>query len=132
MAAWSAPLAKEGLIFLGAGSGGVLRYWIGELVQSWWGARFPGGTMAVNVSGCLVMGVLLGVWGGAGHMREELRAAVLIGLLGGYTTFSSFGRDALLLVQDGQWWRAAMYVAGSVGACLLAVWAGAAAGARLV
>lgn len=140
------------LIFLGAGTGGVLRYGLGGLVQGWMegsesghiggGAGFPWGTLAVNVSGCLVMGFLAAAWCGWGNsggaapgpwpVRDEVRAAVLIGVLGGYTTFSSFGRETLVLMHEGQWLRAGVYVAASIVLSLLAVWLGSAAAARVL
>jgi CrcB protein len=119
------------LIFLGSGAGGLLRYWLGGVAQNWWGPQFPFGTLLVNVSGCLAMGFLATAWTGPILIREEYRAAVLIGVLGGYTTFSSFGRETLGLAHDGQWWRAGWYVAGSVVLSLLAVWAGAAIATKL-
>ena len=119
------------LIFLGAGSGGLLRHWIGGAVQHWWGPAFPMGTLIVNVSGCLAMGFLAAIWTGPGAIREELRLAVLVGVLGGYTTFSSFGRETLELVHDGQWSRAGGYVLGSVILSLAAVWVGATIATRI-
>lgn len=124
MAVSRLSLLNPVLIFLGAGSGGLLRYWLSGVVQSWWGPTFPLGTMLVNVSGCLLMGFLATVWTGPVLIREEYRTAVLIGLLGGFTTFSSFGRETLALAHDGEWWRAGGYVLGSVALSLLAVWAG--------
>ena len=115
---------KATLIFLGAGTGGLLRYWLGGLVQNWWGPAFPMGTMLVNVSGCLVMGFLATAWYGPMLVRDEVRVAVLIGVLGGYTTFSTFGRETLALAHDGEWMRAGLYVLGSVALSLFGVWLG--------
>lgn len=122
---------KPTLVFLGAGTGGLLRYWLGAFVQNWWGPEFPMGTLVVNVSGCLVMGFLAAAWSGPVLMREEYRVAVLVGVLGGYTTFSSFGRETLTLATEGQWIRAGVYVLGSVALSLLAVWVGAMAANKL-
>lgn len=124
-------LLKPALIFLGSGSGGLLRFWLGGLIQNWWGPYFPLGTLFVNVSGCLVMGFLATAWTGPVLIREEYRIAVLTGVLGGYTTFSSFGRETLALVLDGEWWQAGFYVGGSVVLSLLAVWIGAILAAKL-
>lgn len=124
-------LIKPALIFLGSGAGGLLRYGLGGIVQGWCGSQFPVGTLVVNVSGCLAMGFLATVWTGPILIREEYRDAVLIGLLGGYTTFSSFGRETLALVHDGEWGRAGGYVAGSVVLSLAAVWLGSAVAAKL-
>lgn len=116
-------------VFCGAGLGGILRYWLGSLIQSRAG-EFPLGTLVVNVTGCLVMGILAARWAGPGGPREELRLAVLVGVLGGYTTFSSFGRDAMTLASKQQWGGAAGYVLASVVLSLLAVWAGSWIGAK--
>jgi CrcB protein len=124
-------LLKPALIFLGSGSGGLLRYWLGGIVQYWWGPHFPFGTLFVNVSGCLAMGFLATAWTGPVLIREEYRMAVLIGLLGGYTTFCTFGRETLSLVHDGEWWRAGWYIASSVVLGLVAVWIGAAIATKL-
>lgn len=118
-------LLKPSLIFLGSGSGGLIRYWLGDVIQNWWKTPFPAGTLVINVTGCLIMGLLVTVWAGPTAIREEYRAAVLVGFLGGYTTFSSFGRDTLTLVHNGDWLRAGGYVLCTVALSLLAVWLGA-------
>lgn len=118
-------MPKALLIFIGAGSGGLLRYWLGGLIQHWWGSSFPLGTMVVNISGCLVMGFLVTAWYGPLAVRDEWRTLVLIGVLGGYTTFSTFGRETLALVQDEEWGRATIYIIGSVVLSLAGVWLGA-------
>ncbi|USO00395.1 MAG: fluoride efflux transporter CrcB [Phycisphaeraceae bacterium] len=122
---------KPLLIFLGAGAGGLLRYYIGWLAQSLWGPTFPFGTLVCNVTGCLLMGFLATAWMGPVLIRDEFRVAVLVGILGGYTTFSSFGRETLTLLQDGEWGRAGAYVLASVLVGLFAVWAGAALATRI-
>jgi len=124
-------LLKPALIFLGAGTGGLLRYWLGAAVQNWWGPAFPMGTLIVNISGCLAMGFLAAAWTGPVLIREEYRLAVLVGVLGGYTTFSTFGRETLMLASGGEWFRAGVYVLASVALSLAAVWAGAAAANKI-
>lgn len=116
-------------VFLGAGFGGVLRFWLGSLIQNRAG-EFPLGTLVVNVTGCMAMGVLAARWAGPGGPRDELRLAVLVGVLGGYTTFSSFSREALGLASKHQWGAATGYVLASVVLSLLAVWAGSWIGAK--
>jgi CrcB protein len=118
-------IIKPALVFLGAGTGGLLRYWLGGLIHYWWGPSFPLGTLLVNVSGCLAMGFLATALTGPNPVREEYRMIVLIGLLGGYTTFSAFGYETLVLLHRGEWGRTALYVLGSVALSLLAVWIGA-------
>ena len=117
------------IVFLGAGLGGVLRYWLGGMVQSRAG-EFPVGTLVVNVSGCLVMGILAARWAGPDGVREEVRLGVRVGVLGGYTTFSSFGRETLALATKGEWGSAGVYVLASVALSLAAVWGGWVIGAR--
>jgi CrcB protein len=124
-------MLRYSVIFLGAGAGGVLRYWLGGVVQNWWGPTFPLGTMLINISGCLVMGFLCSVWTGPVLVRPEVRDAVLIGVLGGYTTFSSFGRETLGLANDGEWVRAGLYVLGSVALSLIGVWLGSVIAAKV-
>jgi len=119
------------LIFLGSGVGGVLRYWLGGMVQNWWGPTFPLGTLLVNISGCFVMGFIFTAWTGPVLVRPDVRDAVMIGLIGGYTTFSSFGRETLSLANDGERLRAGIYVVLSVALSLAAVWAGAAIAGKL-
>lgn len=111
------------LIFLGSGLGGVLRYLVAGTVHGFWATTFPLGTLIVNITGCLAIGFLAVALGGT-LVREEYRAAILIGLLGGYTTFSTFGRETLALLQDGQWPAALLNIALSNLLGLVGVWAG--------
>ncbi|MCK6463972.1 MAG: fluoride efflux transporter CrcB [Phycisphaerae bacterium] len=109
-------------VAVGGAAGSALRY----LFSGWVQGRaigFPWGTLAVNVSGCLLIGFLATRFDAAA-VDPRLRAAVLIGVLGGYTTFSSFSWETLKLVQSGQFARAMGNVLGSVGLCMIAVYAG--------
>jgi CrcB protein len=121
---------KVMLIAVGGGGGAVLRY-----VVSAWGQRitagsFPIGTMIVNVSGCLAIGLIGALLGGPVLVREEYRVAILVGLLGGYTTFSSFGWETFMLLGDGQFARAVANVLLSTLLGLAAVWLGYRLGER--
>lgn len=120
------------LIFLGAGLGGVIRYWVSNFVYLLAGKNFPYGTLVVNVSGCFVMGllfiVLLERFNGIG---SELRALLLIGFLGGYTTFSSFSMETFNLIENGDWLSAVLNILLSVLLCILAIWAGVIGGRNL-
>lgn len=122
---------KSLLVFAGAGGGGLLRYWLGLLVQGWWGKGFPLGTLTVNLTGCLAIGFLGAAWYGPTPVRDEIRLLVLVGVLGGYTTFSSFGRETILLAQAGEWLQVGLYVGLSVVVGVLCVWLGAAAAMML-
>lgn len=124
------------IVFLGSGAGGVLRHAAGlAFTKVAPAASFPFATLTVNITGCFVMGLLLGHWALLSPQpaapREELRVLVLVGVLGGYTTFSSFGRDFLALLRSGEPTHAALYVLLSVALSLVAVLAGHTLGARV-
>ncbi len=103
-------MLKIAIIFIGAGTGGVLRHAVHTAVQRWAPSGFPLGTLVVNASGCLVAGVLAGALAGQAAMREEYRLLLFVGLLGGYTTFSAFGRETVELMQRGAWGMAGLNV----------------------
>ncbi len=121
---------KFGVVFVGAGVGGVLRYWLGGVTQTWFGDTVPGwtsfpiGTLLVNVTGCFAIGILAVLLTGPFLVREEVRLALLVGVLGGYTTFSSFGRETIALIHDGQWLFAGLNVLISNVVGLAAVFLG--------
>lgn len=110
------------VIVLGGALGGVARFWVSGVVGRAIGETFPWGTLAVNVSGALCIGILAAVLLPGGQV--SLWAALVVGVLGSYTTVSSFSLQTLALVREGEWRYAAWNVLGSVTACL-----GAAAGA---
>ncbi len=114
------------LVFLGAGLGGVLRHGMNGMCLRWFGAGFPWGTFAVNVSGSLVMGLLAG-WlalrAGEGW-SQDVRLFLMTGILGGYTTFSAFSLDAMLLWERGAVAQAGGYVLASVVFSIAALAAG--------
>jgi CrcB protein len=115
---------KLTLIFLGSGVGGLLRYALSGWVQKLGNSAFPVGTLAVNLVGCLLIGFLTGAFGGRLLIREEYRVALMVGVLGGFTTFSAFGIETFAFVNDGQYFRATANVTLSVLLGLAAVWAG--------
>jgi fluoride exporter len=114
------------LVFLGAGLGGLLRHGANIACLRWFGAGFPWGTLVVNVSGSLVMGLVAG-WlalrAGAGW-SQDARLFVMTGILGGYTTFSAFSLDAVLLWERGAILQAGGYVLASVVLSIAALAAG--------
>lgn len=111
-------------IALGGAAGSVLRYATSLGVHGLLGRAFPYGTLVVNVVGCLAMGFLY-VWlVERSAVSAEVRAGVLIGVLGGFTTFSSFSIETLGLIEAGEHLRAALNVLASVALCLLATWLG--------
>ena len=117
-------MLKLALIFIGSGLGGVCRYALSGWVQRLGTWSFPVGTLAVNLMGCLLIGFLTASLSGRILIREEYRVALIVGILGGFTTFSAFGMETFALLNDGQFARAAMNVAASVGAGLATVWIG--------
>jgi fluoride exporter len=125
------------LVALGSMIGGVGRFWIFGLVADRMGQVFPWNTLVVNVTGSFVIGVL-GAWTAPdGPLTEGSRAAamsfLMIGICGGYTTFSSFSLQTLILVvRDKQWLYAGANIVASVVFCLLAVWLGFLLGRLLI
>ncbi len=114
------------LVFVGAGLGGVLRHVVNLAITRIAGADFPWGTAFINVSGSLAMGVLVG-WlafrAGAGW-TQPTRLFIATGILGGYTTFSTFSLESVLLIERHQIGAALAYVGGSVALGFLGLWAG--------
>jgi CrcB protein len=109
----------------------VLRYGASLSVYSLLGRGFPYGTLFVNVSGSLLMGFLSVVLLDRFNVGPEWRAAILVGLLGSFTTFSTFSIETLSLLEQGDITRAMLNIALSVGVCLLAVWFGVVLGRQL-
>lgn len=115
------------LLLIGCGgfAGSVARY----LVAGWAqrlapGGGFPAGTLVVNVTGCLLIGVLAGLAEERGVLGTEARALLMIGLMGGFTTFSTFGLETINLLRDGEPLAAALNIGASVVLGVLAVWVG--------
>ena len=112
------------LVFFGAGLGGLARYGAGDLLHRWAPRSFPWGTLAVNVLGCFAMGVLMYLFDERQALGERQRAFLMVGLLGGFTTFSSFGWEWFALWRDGRHGAASLYAAASLLLSLGAVVAG--------
>lgn len=113
-----------GAIFLGGGIGALARFGVGGVVGHWLGTAFPWGTLVVNLVGCLAMGLLVGLFALAWSPGPAGRAFLTVGLLGGFTTFSAFAADAVLLLDRGQELAAAAYVAASALGCVAAALVG--------
>lgn len=113
------------LVGLGGFIGSAARYALGGwLLHLTAQEKFPYGTFAVNVAGCLVVGVLAGLAEKHALFGPGTRLFLFTGLLGGFTTFSAFGLETMFLLRRGEPWVAALYVAGSVLLGLVAVWVG--------
>jgi CrcB protein len=120
------------LIFFGAGIGGVCRYWISNVVYWLLGRQFPYGTLVVNTTGSFLMGLLFVlILERTNGVGPQLRSLLLIGLLGGYTTFSSFSIETLNLFESGAWISAALNIFISVALCLALTWLGILGGRQL-
>ena len=111
-------------VALGSAVGGVARFALSVLVQQRVGPSFPVGTLVVNISGSFVLGLLLRYALGTQAITPEARALLTTGFCGGYTTFSTFTYDTMLLLEDGQTSRAGLYVLLSVGLSLAGAWLG--------
>jgi CrcB protein len=120
-------------VMLGGALGTGLRMWLSSWMAVRYGETFPVGTLVVNVSGCFVIGFFAAVTGPDGMFLTSplTRQTVMIGILGGFTTFSSFSLQTLNLLAAGDWWRAGLNIILSVGLCMAAVWLGHIAAATL-
>ena len=113
------------MVGLGGFAGAVARYVLGGWVlHQTLGAKFPWSTFAVNIVGCLIMGLLSGLAERLEWFTPQVRLLLLTGLLGGFTTFSAFGLETVHLLRRGEIWTATLYAAGSVIICVAAVWVG--------
>ncbi len=119
-------------IAVGSAIGGVGRYLLGGLVQRLATGTFPAGTLFVNLTGSFLLGLILRYAVETPGVTPELRALLTVGLCGGYTTFSTFSYETVVLLEDGDWSRAALYVTASLGLSLAATFLGFAAARELV
>ena len=111
-------------IAAGGAIGSVLRHFAGVRALAMFGPAFPYGTLFVNVIGSFVMGVMVALFAHLGNPSQEMRAFLTVGLLGGFTTFSSFSLDAATLYERGQIGAAGLYIALSLILSLAAIFAG--------
>ena len=113
------------LVGLGGFAGAVARYSLGGwILHHTFEGKFPWSTFAVNVLGCLVMGLLSGMLERLDWFTPGVRLLLLTGLLGGFTTFSAFGLETVYLLRRGEVWIAAAYAVASVIVCVVALWIG--------
>lgn len=112
------------VVLAGAGIGGVIRYAAGSWIMGKYGGRFPLGTFIINVTGSFLIGILMTLLTERWQPHPNWRLFLVVGLLGGYTTFSSFEYETLQAMQDGARPMAALYVTGSVALGYLGVWLG--------
>lgn len=112
------------LVGLGGAIGAMLRHGAGLMSMRVMGADFPWGTFAINIIGSLCIGIITGLLALMTAWSQEARLFVVVGVLGGFTTFSAFSLDTILLVERGQIVNAALYVFGSVVLSIIAAFLG--------
>ena len=120
-------------VAVGGALGSLARFWLAELFVALGMSAFPWATLATNVSGSMLIGLIAVLTGPDGRLlvAPELRLFWMVGICGGYTTFSSFSLQTLTLAQGGEWQRAGLNIGLSVIMCLWAVWLGCMIGAWL-
>lgn len=121
-------MIKYLMVGVGGFLGSVLRFWLGSFIGGRLGARFPYGTFVINVTGSFLIGMIVTVLAAKAHWSPNWGYLILIGFIGGYTTFSTFEFETLRLAQDGQMLMAILNVTLSVVVGFVGVWAGAIAG----
>ena len=124
-------LSQTLLIGLGGFAGAIARFLVAQLVTARLGMLLPYGTLVVNVSGCFVLGLVLGALGAAAAPHPGVRPLIATGFLGAYTTLSTFSAETVLLLEEGSLLLALVYVLASVGFGLAATFVGLAAGRAL-
>ncbi|HEX3743753.1 MAG TPA: fluoride efflux transporter CrcB [Bryobacteraceae bacterium] len=114
------------LIVLGGGAGSLTRYLVGTAIVTRFGTRFPMvGTMTINITGSFLIGLLMTLITERFGANVNLRALLVLGFLGGYTTFSSFEWETLAVIRNGGLWLGMFNMVGSVAFGYAAVWLGA-------
>ena len=113
-------------VALGGALGSVLRFWVNDLVMQRTASAFPWGILLINVTGSFLIGIFAAFTDPDGRLLASpgMRQFLMIGICGGYTTFSSFSLETLKRLQDGDWFYAGANIVLSVLLCLLAVWLG--------
>lgn len=116
------------LVFLGGGIGAVARYALQGLVYRFLPASFPYGTVAVNIVGSFLIGLLMSAFEDRFLVSPELRIFLTVGVLGGFTTFSSFSYETLMILREGSYLLGLINIAANLILCLIAAWLGSALG----
>ena len=112
------------LVGIGGGLGSVMRYLTAYIVGKFYDNPFPLATFSVNILGCLLIGILIGVFGKQLSPNDDLKYLFITGFCGGYTTFSTFSAENIQLIQSGNYVIPALYIASSVLFGILAVFLG--------
>ena len=117
-------MVKGILVFIGGGIGSVLRYMMSGWVYAVWGSNFPYGTLAVNVSGSFVIGFFLTLAEDRFLITSDMRIFVAIGIVGGFSTFSTFSYETFKLLKNGSFLIGGLNIAVSLTFALFALWIG--------
>jgi CrcB protein len=112
-------MLKPFIVFLGSGIGGTLRYLIGMGIGQWVRQPFPLGTVTINVTGSFLIAFIAGLSDRTRWISPEVKLFLTTGIMGGYTTYSSFNYETLVLAQQGEWRLSVLNVAATVVLCLL-------------
>jgi fluoride exporter len=118
------------VVLLGAGLGGLARYAAGTWIMARYGGRFPMGTFVINVTGSFLIGLLMALFSERFQPHPNWRLFLVVGILGGYTTFSSFEYETFQSIRDGARWMGILYMTGSVLLGYCGVWLGATLASR--
>jgi len=118
------------LVLAGGAAGSLARYAAGTAIMTRMGSRFPFGTLFVNITGSFLIGLLMTLLTERVHPHPNLRLLLVVGFLGGYTTFSSFEWESYAAIREGGFWLGLVNLAGSVVVGYAAVWLGALLGRR--
>jgi len=119
-------LQKYLMIAVGGALGSVARYWVGSTISGRMGARFPYGTMVINMTACVVLGFTLTYFGKRADLNPAWRFLVPIGFIGAYSTFSTYEWETLSTMRSGAFLLAVIYAVGSFVVGLAATWCGTA------
>jgi CrcB protein len=118
-------LQKYLLIALGGALGSMARYWVGSTISGRLGARFPFGTLIVNITACVLLGFTLTWLGQRAEINPEWRFFIAVGFIGAYSTFSTFEWETFSTLRSGAFFMGALYAVGSLVLGLAATWGGA-------
>lgn len=111
-------------VFLGGGIGAMACYWLSEFVCRWLPTTFPYGNLVVNITGCFLIGLMMTSLDERFLVQPTLRTFLTVGILGGFTTFSSFSYEIISPLRNGQYIRSTIYVTTTIISCLFATYIG--------
>jgi fluoride exporter len=116
------------IVFLGGGIGSALRYWLSGVIPKFAGTAFPFGIFTINILGCFLIGFFMSALEERFLITPALRIFLTVGILGGFTTFSTFSYESISLLRDAEIFKAALYIVGSVLLCLFGTYVGSTIG----